>query len=72
MLILCKKCKMSIPYDSNHVFIHMHGDREKRNMEKNVGNIAFIRTNHTRLQKLEMQTEGCLNIRYVPDFNDLI
>ena len=50
----------------------MHGDREKRNMEKNVGNIAFIRTNHTRLQKLEMQTEGCLNIKYVPDFNDLI
>ena len=44
----------------------MHGDREKRNMEKNVGNIAFIRTNHTRLQALEMQTEGCCKYKIRP------
>ena len=44
----------------------MHGDREKRNMEKNVGNIAFIRTNHTRLQALEMQTEGCCKYEICP------
>lgn len=33
MLIYVERVEMSIIL-SNHVFIHMHGDREKRNMGK--------------------------------------